>query len=370
MRWSWQAWVNVRESIWEKESIDRYHTLYTMDEYSKMLNRQDIQVDQNGKAHIIYNEQANGEDWSRSYDILHYGTNQTGEWSYETVIECEQHTRCSAGWYSSLALDNNNIPHISCCNISRVTTGSASNGKLIYLSKNENNWIQDTVCENDDGYYGSDGRRYTGGLTHLIFDENNSPGIVFSDIASSHSGTNYFNLGNIRYAYKKDQDWIINKIHQHPLPNGRYNATEIYDLCVMSNRNNGTIHIIGQQLQVFDPESYLFSLVHYQMNSETQIFHDQKQDNRIHKISNFPNPFHEETTITFTIESNTHTRLTIYNSEGKLIKTIFNGIKPPGIYYETWDGTDKNDMKVSSGVYFCSISANGIITTKRMLLLK
>ncbi len=73
----------------------------------------------------------------------------------------------------------------------RVYTRSAVYCKLFLLKRvGMDNWQTEIVAEGDDGYYAGDGRTYTGGLSHLVFDSNNTPHIIFSDIASAHWGEN------------------------------------------------------------------------------------------------------------------------------------------------------------------------------------
>jgi len=203
---------------WERELIHSYDTLYTLDEYSKASVRQDIDVDQNGFAHIIFGEQINGLS-NFSPSRLCYTTNMSGNWDIETAVNYTPNTRDSAGWYPSLTLKNNGEPAISCCYVGRVPTGSAAYARLLYVEKiEENSWESEIVAQEDDGYYGFDGGEYTGGITHLVFDENDTPHIVFSDIASSHERSNYFNLGNIRYAVKEESNWELSTIYHQELP--------------------------------------------------------------------------------------------------------------------------------------------------------
>lgn len=73
-------------------------------------------------------------------------------------------------------------------------------------------------------------------------------------------------------------------------------------------------------------------------------------------IFNFPNPFHYSTT--FNIEHNRPNekldiQVQIFSASGALIKTIDREIKSEGtrVTSITWDGTDDNGARISSGVY-------------------
>ncbi len=87
--------------------------------------------------------------------------------------------------------------------------------------------------------------------------------------------------------------------------------------------------------------------------------------------NNYPNPFNPTTKISFTTMSTENTELVIYNIKGQKVKTLINGILENGDHLILWDGKNKNDQPVSSGVYFYHLKVgNKIIDSKRMLLLK
>jgi hypothetical protein len=85
-------------------------------------------------------------------------------------------------------------------------------------------------------------------------------------------------------------------------------------------------------------------------------------------ISNFPNPFNPETTISFNLTHNIeNARIEIFNVKGEKIKVINCQNQTPII----WDGTDNNRNPVSSGVYLYRIKTDeGVSISKKMLLLK
>lgn len=56
--------------------------------------------------------------------------------------------------------------------------------------------------------------------------------------------------------------------------------------------------------------------------------------------------------------------LKIYDSAGKLIKTLFEGYAPPGSHIIDWQNTDENGKKVKAGTYFCEFRVDGKVTKK------
>ena len=76
---------------------------------------------------------------------------------------------------------------------------------------------------------------------------------------------------------------------------------------------------------------------------------------------NFPNPFNNQTTIKYDIPSLmvniVDVEIHIYNTLGKLVKTIDEGNKSAGQFTTIWDGKNDDGEKVSSGVYFYQLRA-------------
>ncbi len=88
---------------------------------------------------------------------------------------------------------------------------------------------------------------------------------------------------------------------------------------------------------------------------------------------NYPNPFNPETRIQFTVngrQSSLHTTLKIYNIRGQLVRTLLDEDKTGGDYAVLWDGTDDRGREVSSGIYFCRLSAGSSSQVRKMVLMK
>lgn len=83
------------------------------------------------------------------------------------------------------------------------------------------------------------------------------------------------------------------------------------------------------------------------------------------KINNYPNPFNPTTTISYQLPENSFVTIKVFDLLGKEVATLVNEIKPAGYYSVNFNGS-----KLSSGIYIYTLSANGIIYTKKMLLAK
>jgi outer membrane protein assembly factor BamB len=85
---------------------------------------------------------------------------------------------------------------------------------------------------------------------------------------------------------------------------------------------------------------------------------------------NFPNPFNPETTIRFRLPGPSHVTLSIYDSAGRLVKTLVDDTQPSGRYKRRWDGTNAAGDKVGSGLYFYQLSTEDYTVTRSMVLLR
>jgi hypothetical protein len=84
----------------------------------------------------------------------------------------------------------------------------------------------------------------------------------------------------------------------------------------------------------------------------------------------YPNPFNPMARISFTLKNPGHVRLSVYDIRGRLVKDLENGFMDTGRYEIPWLGRDQSDQRVSSGVYFARLRADGQIMTQRLLLIK
>jgi hypothetical protein len=85
---------------------------------------------------------------------------------------------------------------------------------------------------------------------------------------------------------------------------------------------------------------------------------------------NHPNPFNPLTTIMFHLPASSQVNLSVYNVEGREVKSLVDTELDAGLQKCQWDGTDLHGTPVSSGVYFYRLKAAGKTLTKKMVLLK
>jgi hypothetical protein len=85
---------------------------------------------------------------------------------------------------------------------------------------------------------------------------------------------------------------------------------------------------------------------------------------------NYPNPFNPITKIGFGLPKDDLVKISIYNILGQLIKLITHRNYYAGYHTLLWDGRDRNNNQVQSGIYYYQIETGEFCDVKKMVLLK
>ncbi|MBI4720427.1 MAG: hypothetical protein HY770_04235 [Chitinivibrionia bacterium] len=83
-----------------------------------------------------------------------------------------------------------------------------------------------------------------------------------------------------------------------------------------------------------------------------------------------PNPFNPAATIPFSLPSEMHATLSVFNTEGKLVATLVDETLEMGAHTAVWNGADSSGNPVASGVYYYRLRAGASVLTEKMTLLK
>ena len=91
------------------------------------------------------------------------------------------------------------------------------------------------------------------------------------------------------------------------------------------------------------------------------------------KLNIYPNPFKKETVINYRLPNSKQQKIniSIYNIKGELIRSWYMSSGKKFENNVIWNGYDKNNIPVSSGIYLCKLNINNkMVRTKKLLLLK
>ncbi len=92
-------------------------------------------------------------------------------------------------------------------------------------------------------------------------------------------------------------------------------------------------------------------------------------------LANYPNPFNPETWIPYHLAKDADITLTIYATNGAVVRTLALGHQDAGIYQSRsraayWDGTNDVGERVGSGVYFYQLQVDNMSYLRKMVILK
>ncbi|MFC1540976.1 T9SS type A sorting domain-containing protein [Candidatus Latescibacterota bacterium] len=104
-----------------------------------------------------------------------------------------------------------------------------------------------------------------------------------------------------------------------------------------------------------------YNIVDYPVHvAESEIIPSALEINNV-----YPNPFNLSTAIEYNLPQNSHITLSIYNISGQRVSVLKDEYQQAGTYTTAWDATG-----FPSGLYFCTLEANGFVQTRKMLLMK
>ena len=106
-----------------------------------------------------------------------------------------------------------------------------------------------------------------------------------------------------------------------------------------------------------------------------QLLATETRPERTQLFANYPNPFNPETWIPYELATDTHVRITIYNTQGVVIRTLQFGHQSAGYYTGRdraayWDGRNALGEQVASGLYFYQLETDEMSSLRKMVILK
>lgn len=83
----------------------------------------------------------------------------------------------------------------------------------------------------------------------------------------------------------------------------------------------------------------------------------------------YPNPFRQQTNISFTLKDNSPVKLAVYDLKGRLVRTLCSAELNSGLHNIHFDGCDARGKRLPAGVYFYRFEAGTFRKTSKMVLL-
>lgn len=291
----------------------------------------DFAVDENNNLHCIgmYHDEGQSHEENR---VIYFKYEYDNLWDDKTFLSFR-----TAWWYGQeIDVDNQNIPHVA------------------YRRKDPF-----SIGNNDDStmYRFDDGIKWT------------VPELVVSDPYGQCIAIDTYNRVNIMDWEKLETGFKI--VHYQKINDlWQGNIIDETDFYL------GLISLIKSNQKLF--VAYYWS----DEESEGQInfssfdiitgTKDLENKKILNSLSIYPNPFNTQTTIEFTTNKVQHINLSIYNLNGKHIKTLMNENTVGGEYRLIWKGEGKNGKEdsVIPGLYLVRLQSGRKIVTKAVEYIK
>jgi beta-glucanase (GH16 family) len=101
----------------------------------------------------------------------------------------------------------------------------------------------------------------------------------------------------------------------------------------------------------------------YQLSTNTDVPDFDKDKFGLNQ--NYPNPFDQNTTISYNLPSDSFVSLKMFDFTGKKVATLVSGEMQSGNHSLNWDASNLPD-----GIYFCRLEAGSLTDTKKLILKK
>jgi len=342
----------------------------------------DVVIDNNDRVYIFWS-------WGGATGEIYYRYLENNEWS---GIVCPYENNSDHYSLAEGVSDSNNNLH---CIIDYHPENIGSRTSYIKYNYATDIWeapivLATRMCQQGNDIY-LDNNEYP----HLVWRE------YINDVVPPNDGTLYSYFDGATFSEPdilvEDPWWQVIAIdgnnNKHIVETEKYDtgAGIVHNLVYYSNLNTsweGTIIFESEnyaglpKLNIF--ENKLF-LVFYNSNSvtESDIYFMKKElstfaidENYINNISainlsqNYPNPFNPETQIDYSLRKGGLTTLKILNTKGQLVKTLISNYKNKGNYSVIWDGTDMQNKKVSSAIYYYRLQVDNHVKTNTLTLIK
>lgn len=130
--------------------------------------------------------------------------------------------------------------------------------------------------------------------------------------------------------------------------------------------------IVGENAVVAKIRLYEFELFDENGSGPQSLFaydnFDLPTARLIHNV--FPNPIQNQTTIHYQLPHTSRVNLSIYDVQGRIIKTITSETHEPGTYEALWDAKDNQGRKVANGIYFYRIETDDETAVNKIVLVR
>ncbi len=331
-----------------------YGATYTIVDSTSDISRITADADSGGIYYV-----ANGGG-------LYYSDNFGNIWSYKSFIESEIESGRVSGeiinnavWYSD-NYGSNWIQHNGngiAGNIGDYEGSSLGNlaGEVYFLSSKGflflspdtgNNFILQSNSNLIEGYVHYLRRGSVTGELYLL--NSTTQELLFSQDSGKTFSSKY------QFNFQPTYEWFLDMV-------GSQQQGEVFVLAL----RNLNMSYYGE-FYIYHSNDYGQSWNYYH-HVTTGIENRLNPINIFNLSQNYPNPFNGITKIEFCLPFSKNIEISVYNLEGKKIKTLVKKHLSAGNYKIVWNGRNSNDEEVASSVYYYQLTAGNFHETKKLI---
>ncbi len=83
-----------------------------------------------------------------------------------------------------------------------------------------------------------------------------------------------------------------------------------------------------------------------------------------------PNPLIDRTLVKFDLPETRRVRMTVYDAAGRHVRTLAEGLLPPGQHRVAWDGRDDEGRAAATGIYFVRLDAETMRAREKIVVIR
>lgn len=192
----------------------------------------------------------------------------------------------------------------------------------------------------------------------------------------------YSDATTVFLKWQTESEWNLLGYNLYGCPSqDMFNALRLNN-AIISAKNINCINDYEYVLPHFDPVPLLYIWLQVvSMNGLTQNIgpYPLEYSNSMHTtvpimttlLPCYPNPFNAEVMFHFDLAKKEKVKLSIYDVKGRLVKQIIDSEMGPGKDFKlVWDGMNRDNVQVASGMYFCRFETLGYSKVAKVILLK
>jgi hypothetical protein len=154
-------------------------------------------------------------------------------------------------------------------------------------------------------------------------------------------------------------------------------VTIVLDLAALPLAGGGTLNLIPQlnisgfiDVNVSDETGCDFMRLSIDSTTVTSV-HPPASTSKLAILHQpVPNPFNPVTTLRFELTQSAEVGFSIYDTSGRLVRSLVAGVRPRGMHGVVWDGRNDRGVPMASGLYFATLRVQSDRLTTKVVLLK